>query len=85
MDLEVVTPIEYLSQVIADLNTRRAKITSIAERKNVKTVRSEVPLREVFDYADTLRNLTQGRASYTIEPFYYDKVPNDVLIKILGI
>ena len=85
MDLEVVTPIEYLSQVIADLNTRRAKITSIAERKNVKAVKSEVPLREVFNYADALRNLTQGRASYTIEPFYYDKVPDDVLIKILGI
>ena len=84
MSLEVVTPIEYLSQVIADLNTRRAKITSIAERKNVKAVSSEVPLREVFNYADVLRNLTQGRASYTIEPFYYDKVPNDVLIKILG-
>jgi len=84
MDLEVVVPIEYLSQVIADLNTRRAKITSIAERKNVKSLRAEVPLREVFNYADVLRNLTQGRASYTIEPFYYDKVPDDVLIKILG-
>ena len=85
MSLEVITPIEYLSQVIADLNARQAKVTSVTEKKNVRVLTSEVPLREVFDYADVLRNLTQGRASYTIEPFYYDKVPNDVLIKILGI
>ena len=84
MDLEVITPLEYLSQVIADLNVRRAKITSIADRKNVKTVRAEVPLREVFNYADVLRNLTQGRASYTIEPFYYEEVPKEILAKILG-
>lgn len=85
MDLEVVTPSDYLSQVIADLNTRRAKIGQISDRRNVKAVRSEVPLREVFDYADILRNLTQGRASYTIEPFYYDRVPQEIIVKILGL
>ncbi len=84
MKLEVITPSDYLSQVIADLNSRRAKITSIEERKNIKVVKSEVPLAEVFDYADILRNLTQGRASYTIEPLYYEKVPEDLVIKILG-
>lgn len=84
MDLEVVIPLEYLSQVIADLNTRRAKIVSISDRKNVKVVKADAPLREVFNYADVLRNLTQGRGSYTIEPLYYDKVPEEVLIKILG-
>jgi len=84
MRLEVITPPDYLSQVIADLNSRRAKITSIEERKNIKVVKSEVPLAEVFDYADILRNLTQGRASYTIEPLYYEKVPEDLVIKILG-
>ena len=84
MRLEVITPPDYLSQVIADLNSRRAKITSIEERKNIKVVKSEVPLAEVFDYADILRNLTQGRASYTIEPLYYEKVPEDLVMKILG-
>ncbi|MCM8773569.1 MAG: elongation factor G [Candidatus Omnitrophica bacterium] len=84
MDLEVITPEEYLSQVIADLNTRRAKITAISEKKNIKIVKSEVPLREVFNYADILRNLTQGRGSYTIEPYYYEQVPQDILVKILG-
>jgi len=84
MRLEVITPPDYLSQVIADLNSRRAKITSIEERKNIKVVKSEVPLAEIFDYADILRNLTQGRASYTIEPLYYEKVPEDLVMKILG-
>ena len=84
MRLEVITPPDYLSQVIADLNSRRAKITSIEERKNIKVVKSEVPLAEIFDFADILRNLTQGRASYTIEPLYYEKVPEDLVMKILG-
>ena len=84
MDLEVVTPNEYLSQVIADLNTRRASISSISERRNLQVARAFVPLSEVFNYADILRNLTQGRASYTIEPSYYEKVPQDLLARILG-
>ncbi|MFH1768360.1 MAG: elongation factor G [Candidatus Omnitrophota bacterium] len=84
MGLEVLTPLDYVSQVIADLNTRRAKILLIADRKNVRIVKVEVPLREVFNYADTIRNLTQGRASYTIEPLCYGKVPDEVIVKILG-
>lgn len=85
MSLEVSTPENYLSQVIADLNSKRARITSISERKNIKIVKADVPLGEVFNYADVLRNLTQGRASYTIEPLYYEKVPEELLPKILGI
>ncbi|UCC96276.1 MAG: elongation factor G [Candidatus Omnitrophota bacterium] len=85
MDLEVITPVEYLSQVIGDLNSRRSKISSISERKSLKIVRADVPLVEVFDYADILRNLTQGRASYTMEPSYYEKVPEELLSRILGI
>jgi len=85
MDLEVVTPTEYVSQVIGDLNSRRGKISSIRERKNLRIARADVPLSEVFNYADALRSLTQGRASYTIEPSYYEKVPEELLSKILGI
>jgi len=84
MDLEVVIPLDYVSQVIGDLNSRRAKISSIRERKNLKIVRADVPLNEAFNYADALRNLTQGRASYTIEPSYYERVPDELLNKILG-
>ncbi|MDD4183736.1 MAG: elongation factor G, partial [Candidatus Omnitrophica bacterium] len=85
MELEAITPNEYLSQVIGDLNARRAKITSVSERKNLKIIKADVPLVEVFNYADVLRNLTQGRASYTIEPSYYERVPEAQLAKILGV
>lgn len=85
MELEAITPNEYLSQVIGDLNTRRAKITSVSERKNLKIINADVSLVEVFNYADVLRNLTQGRASYTIEPSYYERVPDTLLTKILGV
>ena len=85
MDLEAVSPTEYVSQVIGDLNSRRAKISSIQERKNLRILKADVPLSEVFNYADALRNLTQGRASYTMEPSCYEKVPEELLIKILGI
>jgi len=84
MDLEVVSPTEYVSQVIGDLNARRAKMSAIRERKNLRIVKADIPLAEVFNYADALRNLTQGRASYTIEPSYYQKVPDELLGKILG-
>ena len=85
MDLEVISPTDYVSQVIGDLNSRRAKIFGIKERKNLKIIKADVPLREAFDYANVLRSLTQGRASYTIEPSCYEKVPDGLLSKILGI
>ncbi len=85
MDLEIIVPVEYLSQVIGDLNSRRAKINAVKEKKNLRLVSVDIPLSESFDYADTLRNLTQGRASYTIEPSYYQKVPKDLLGKVLGL
>jgi len=84
MDLEVVSPTEYVSQVIGDLNARRAKISAVKERKNLRFVKADVPLSEVFNYADALRNLTQGRASYTIEPSYYERIPDELIGKILG-
>ena len=84
MNLEVMSPNEYVSQVIGDLNSRRAKISAVTERKNLRIIRAEVPLAESFNYADTLRNLTQGRAAYTIEPLYYEKVPEELMGKVLG-
>jgi len=85
MELEVIAPNEHLSQIIGDLNTRRAKISAVRERKNLRIIQADVPLAEVFNYADAIRNLTQGRASYTIEPSYYERVPEELLLKILGI
>ncbi|HOX55109.1 MAG TPA: elongation factor G [Candidatus Omnitrophota bacterium] len=85
MDTEVVVPEEYMGQVIADFNSRRGKIVSIGKRANARIIRANVPLAEVFDYATALRSLTQGRASYTMEPSSYQEVPSHILEKIVGV
>jgi len=84
MSLSVITPNDFVSQIIGDLNSRRAQISHVSERRNLRIVEADVPLKEVFNYADNLRNLTQGRASYTIEPARYAKVPEELVTKILG-
>jgi elongation factor G len=83
MDMEIVVPEEYMGQVIADLNSRRAKIVSLATRMNVRTIRTYVPLAEIFNYATVMRSLTQGRASYTMEPSFYAEVPSHIAEKII--
>jgi len=82
MDMEIVVPEEYMGQVIGDLNARRAKITSLAVRGNVRAIRTYVPLAEIFNYATISRSLTQGRASYTMEPSFYAEVPSHIAEKI---
>ena len=82
MDMEVVVPEEYMGQVIGDLNSRRAKIISLTQRTNIRLIRAYVPLAEIFNYATSLRSLTQGRASYTMEPSYYNEVPLNIAEKI---
>jgi elongation factor G len=82
MSIEVVTPEEYLGDVIGDLNSRRAKIESITQRGNAKLVKGLVPLSEVCGYATSIRSLTQGRATYTMEPSCYQEVPKNIMEKI---
>ena len=82
MDVEVVIPEEYMGQVIGDLSSRRAKIVSLAQRLNLRMIRANVPLAEIFNYATVLRSLTQGRASYTMEPSFYTEVPSHIAEKI---
>jgi elongation factor G len=82
MDMEVIVPEEYMGQVIGDLSSRRAKIVALAQRLNLRTIRANVPLSEVFNYATVLRSLTQGRASYTMEPSFYHEVPSHIAEKI---
>lgn len=84
MDMEVIVPEEYMGQVIGDLNSRRAKITSLAVRGNVRVIRAYVPLAEIFNYATIVRSLTQGRASYTMEPSFYAEVPSHIAEKIIA-
>ena len=83
MSLEIVTPEEYLGDVIGDLNSRRARIEAISHRSNAKVIDGFVPLSEVFGYATGLRSLTQGRATYTMEPSYYEQVPKNIAEKII--
>ena len=82
-DLEVVTPGEFLGDVIADLGTRRAQIRTIEGQEGLQTVRALVPLGETFSYTTALRSITQGRASFTMEFRYYEPVPEGLLRTLL--
>jgi elongation factor G len=84
MDIEVIAPEEYMGIVVGDLNVRRCKISSLGQRTNAKIIRGYVPLSEVFGYATSLRSLTQGRGSYTMEPSYYSEVPSHIAEKIIS-
>ncbi|MDD5097595.1 MAG: elongation factor G [Candidatus Omnitrophica bacterium] len=84
MDIEVIVPEEFMGQIIGDLSSRRAKIIALGQRLNLRTIRANVPLSEVFNYATVTRSLTQGRASYTMEPSFYSEVPAHVAEKIVA-
>ena len=83
MNLEVTTPENYMGEVIGDLSSRRVKIEAIDDRPGLKIIRGLAPLSEMFGYATTLRSLTQGRASYTMEPSFYQEVPKNIAEKIV--
>jgi elongation factor G len=83
MDVEVVTPIEYMGDVIGDLNSRRGKIVSMEMKNNVQIIRSQVPLAEMFGYATDLRSMTQGRATYTMQFKHYDDIPKGISQEII--
>jgi elongation factor G len=84
MHLEVTVPEEFLGAVTADLNARRAEITQLLTRGKLRVIEALVPLAKMFDYADKVRSLTQGRAGYTMEPRSYAPAPEDVLRGFLG-
>lgn len=84
MDVEVVMPEEFMGDIIGDLNARRARIESIAQRGNVKVIKAYAPLAEMFGYATAIRSLSEGRATYTMEPSYYAEVPKHIAEKIIA-
>ncbi len=75
MDVEVVTPDDYLGDVMGDLNGRRGKVQSMEARAGAQVIRAQVPLSEMFDYATDLRSRTQGRATFTMQFDHYERVP----------
>jgi len=83
MEMEILVPEEYMGQVIGDLNSRRAKIISLSKRASCSSIKLYIPLAETFNYATILRSLTQGRASYTMEPSYYAEVPSHIAEKLI--
>ncbi|MFQ5952790.1 MAG: elongation factor G [Candidatus Omnitrophota bacterium] len=83
MDLEVTTPDEYLGDVISDMNARRIKIEGIDQKGTARIIKGFAPLAQMFGYATALRSLTQGRATYTMEPSFYQEVPKDIMEKIV--
>ena len=82
MDVEVVTPEEYLGDVMGDLNSRRGKIEGFSARKDAQVIKARVPLAEMFGYATILRSMTQGRAIYTMQFAVYQEVPKSIADEI---
>jgi elongation factor G len=78
MAVEVVTPEEYLGDVMGDLNSRRGRIENLEPRGNAQTIRAHVPLAEMFGYATDLRSTTQGRATFTMQFDRYEEVPQSI-------
>ena len=83
MKVVATTPEEFLGSVTGDLNRRRAIICDQEQRGNARLVTAEAPLSEMFGYSNTLRGMTQGRASYSMEPLEYRPVPGNVAKEIL--
>jgi len=89
MKLEVITPEEYIGDVIADLNSKRGKIVGVSTENNLQVLKGHVPLAEMFGYSTSLRSATQGRANFTMQFWEYDVVPAQkaeiIIKKIRGI
>jgi elongation factor G len=83
MAVEVVTPDEYMGDVMGDLSSRRGRIEGMEARGNTQVVRSQVPLSEMFGYSTDLRSRTQGRATYTMQFHSYQQVPEVIAQEII--
>ncbi len=84
MDVEVVTPADYMGDIIGDLSSRRGKIGGMTERGDAQVIGASVPLGEMFGYSTTLRSLSQGRAVYTMQFAHYEEVPKSKAEEIMN-
>jgi elongation factor G len=88
MDVEVVTPEEYMGAIVGDLNSRRGRIVSMEARGSSQVIRANVPLGHMFGYATEMRSMTQGRATYTMQFARYEEVPtaiaDEIVAKVAG-
>jgi elongation factor G len=88
MDVEVVTPEDYMGAIVGDLNSRRGRIASMEARGSSQVIRATVPLGQMFGYATEMRSMTQGRATYTMQFSRYEEVPpaiaEEIMAKVAG-
>ena len=83
MDVEVVTPADYMGDIIGDLSARRGKVGGMTERAGARVIGASVPLGEMFGYSTTLRSLSQGRAVFTMQFAHYEEVPGSKVSEIM--
>ena len=83
MSVEVVTPEDYMGDVIGDLNARRGRVGQMENRGTAQVIDAEVPLSEMFGYANDLRSRTQGRATYSMQFENYQQVPPNIAEEIV--
>jgi len=84
MEVEVVTPEEFMGDVIGNLNSKRGKVKELSDRAGAKVIRAEVPLAGMFGYSTDLRSATQGRANYSMEFSKYDTVPSSIAEELIA-
>ena len=84
MKVEVVTSEEYMGNIVGDLNSKRGQIGQMSNRGMAKVIDAKVPLAEMFGYATSLRSMSQGRASYSMEFSHYAEVPKNIAEGIIG-
>jgi elongation factor G len=84
MAVEVVTPEEYLGDVMGNLNSRRGRVEHLEPRGNAQSIRAKVPLAEMFGYATDLRSMTQGRATFTMQFDRYEDVPQGIATELVS-
>jgi elongation factor G len=84
MGVEVVTPEDYMGDVIGDLSARRGRVEGMEQRGNSQQIKAQVPLSDMFGYATDLRSRTQGRATYTMQFHSYQEVPESIAREIVA-
>ncbi|MBF0282332.1 MAG: elongation factor G [Zetaproteobacteria bacterium] len=84
MEVEVVTPEDYMGDIVGDLSRRRGRVLGMDDRSNAKVIDAEVPLSEMFGYSTNLRSMSQGRAVYTMQFKHYEEVPNNIAQEIIA-
>jgi len=84
MEVEVVTPEDYMGDIVGDLSRRRGRVLGMKDRHGAKVIEAEVPLSEMFGYSTNVRSMSQGRATYTMTFKHYEEVPNNIAQEIIA-